>query len=539
MSLDPKGATTLIDVMRRRAALTPQAQYFSLFDDTVTYARLWAQSGRYAAGLAAAGVRPGDKVCLIYPTCAEFFYTFFGVMRLGAIPVPLYPTLGVEATGGIFRDAEAVAVATIGWFRKGVDESVALAPNVRMVLEPNELDCDAAPPPDHDAKETDLCFLQYTSGSTGHPRGVVLTHTNVVETTKFMSEAAGLSADDRVVSWLPLYHDMGLIGCAFTPPLTATPIWLLPPDLRNPRPWLEMITKVRATFTVSPDFGYRNCVRNVHDVSELDLSSLKAALSGAEPVRTSTIDAFESHFGVKRVILPCYGLAEATLAVAIWPRGVPLRYDASGRWLSVGQPCRGISLRISEPMREGGSVALVDLPPGTEGEICVKSPGVMQGYYNNPEATARVLTSDGWLRTGDLGFVDAEGYLYITGRLKDIIILGGENIVPADVEEIVDHVPGVRYSAAVGVDSERTGTQRLYVVAELRDAAPDAAAGQRLVREIVQRVHRGRGHRPARVLLVQPSTIPKTSSGKIQRSRLVQMIQGGELRERIVLGDGH
>ncbi|PYM25091.1 MAG: hypothetical protein DMD80_22075 [Candidatus Rokuibacteriota bacterium] len=532
MSLDPKGATTLIDVMRRRAALTPQAQYFSLFDDTVTYARLWAQSGRYAAGLAAAGVRPGDKVCLIYPTCAEFFYTFFGAVRLGAIPVPLYPTLGVEATGGIFRDARAVAVATIGWFRKGVDESVALAPNVRMVLEPNELDSDAPPPPDHPTQPNDLCFLQYTSGSTGRPRGVVLTHANVVETTKFMSEAAGLSADDRVVSWLPLYHDMGLIGCAFTPPLTATPIWLLPPDLRNPRPWLEMITKVRATFTVSPDFGYRNCVRNVHDVSEFDLSSLKAALSGAEPVRTSTIDAFESHFGVKRVILPCYGLAEATLAVAIWPRGVPLRYDASGRWLSVGQPCRGVSLRISEPMREGGSVALVDLPPDTEGEICVKSPGVMQSYYNNPEATARVLTPDGWLRTGDLGFVDAEGYLYITGRLKDIIILGGENIVPADVEEIVDHVPGVRYSAAVGVDSERTGTQRLYVVAELRDAA--AAAGQTLVREIVQRVHRGRGHRPARVLLVPPSTIPKTSSGKIQRSRLVQMIQDGELANRII-----
>src|SRR5205807_698208 len=236
----------------------------------------------------------------------------------------------------------------------------------------------------------------------------VLTHGNVVETTKFMSEAAGLSADDRVVSWLPLYHDMGLIGCAFTPPLTATPIWLLPPDLRNPRPWLETITKVRATFTVSPDFGYRNCLRHVRDTSEFDLSSLKAALSGAEPVRTSTIDAFESHFGLKRVILPCYGLAEATLAVAIWPRGVPLRYDA-------------------------------------------------------------------------------EGYLYITGRLKDVIILGGENVVPTAVEEIVDHVPGIRYSAAVGVDSERTGTQRLYVVAELRDAAAGTAAGETIAREIVQR----------------------------------------------------
>ena len=527
---DPKGATTLVDLLRRRMALTPDIQYFSLFDETVTYAQLWSRSARYAAGLAAAGLRGGDKVCLIYPTCAEFFYTFFGALRLGAVPVPLYPTLGVDATAAIFRDSEAVAVATIGWFRAGVDASVALAPNMRQVLEPNELDSDAPAPPDHAEQPDDLCFLQYTSGSTGQPRGVVLSHANVVETTKFMSKAAGLSADDRVVSWLPLYHDMGLIGCALTPPLTATPIWLLPPDLRNPRPWLETITKMRATFTVSPDFGYRNCVRNVRDTSDFDLSSLKAALSGAEPVRTSTIDAFESHFGLKNVIAPCYGLAEATLAVAIMPRGMPPRYDASGRWLSVGPPCPGVSLRISEPMREGGAVDLVDLPPETEGEICVKSPGVMQGYYNNLEATARVLTADGWLRTGDLGFMDAEGYLYVTGRLKDVIIVGGKNIVPADVEEIVDHVPGVRYSAAVGVDSERTGTQRLYVVAELRDAADPPAT----VREIVQRVHRGQGQRPARVLLVQASTIPKTSSGKIQRSRLVQMIEAGELAGRVI-----
>lgn len=531
MTLDPKGATTLVDVMRRRTALTPEAQYFSLFDETVTYARLWAQSARYAGGLAAAGVRPGDKVCLIYPTCAEFFYTFFGLVRLGAIPVPLYPTLGVEATASIVRDSEAVAVATIGWFRASVDASVALAPRVRIVVEPNELDSDAPAPPEHTARAEDLCFLQYTSGSTGQPRGVMLSHVNVVETTKFMAEAAGLSADDRVVSWLPLYHDMGLIGCAFTPPLTATPIWLLPPDLRNPRAWLETITKVRATFTVSPDFGYRNCARNVRETSDLDLSSLRAALSGAEPVRASTIEAFESQFGLKNVIAPCYGLAEATLAVAIWPRGVPLRFDRTGRWISVGRPCPRVSVRIATPIGEDRAVELEDLPPDTEGEICVKSPGVMRGYYNNPEATAKVITADGWLRTGDLGFVDAEGYLYVTGRLKDVIILGGENLAPSDIEEIVDHVPGVRYSAAVAVESERTGTQRLYVVAELRESPADA---QGLVREIVQRVHRGGGHRPARVLLVQPSTIPKTSSGKIQRSRLAQMIQAGELRDRVI-----
>ena len=532
--LELHDATTLGEMMRRRAEGSPALQYFNVFDETVTYARLWEQSGRYAAGLARAGVRPGDKVCLIYPTCAEFFYTFFGCVRLGAVPVPLYPTLGVEPTASVFRNSEAVAVCTIGWFRPaGVDESVKLAPNVRLVLEPNDLDVDGTPPRAFEASPDDLAFIQYTSGSTGHPRGVMLTHRNVVDTCTFMSEGAGLTAADRVVSWLPLYHDMGLIGCSFTPPLTATPIWLLPPDLRNPRHWLELITSIKATFTVSPDFGYRNCVRHTHDTSDLDLTHLKAALSGAEPVRVSTIQAFEGHFGLKNVVCPCYGLAEATLAVAIWPRHTPLRLDPSGRFVSVGRPCRGVDVRVMEPAGEGAPGTAI-LPAGVEGEICVKSPGVMKGYYNNPEATARVLSADGWLRTGDLGLVDEAGYVFITGRLKDLIILGGENVLPADIEEVVDHVPGVRYSAAVGVDSERTGTQRLHVVAEVRSETAAEQEYRELVREIVGRVHRSRGHRPSRVLLVRSNTIPKTSSGKIQRSRLVQMIQDGEIADRVV-----
>jgi fatty-acyl-CoA synthase len=176
--------------------------------------------------------------------------------------------------------------------------------------------------------------------------------------------------------------------------------------------------------------------------------------------------------------------------------------------------------------------------PGVEGEICVKSPGVMQGYYKNPEATQHVLSADGWLRTGDLGFLDREGFLFISGRLKDLIILGGANLVPIDIEELVDHVPGVRYSAAVGIESERTGSQRLYVVAEVREGTDEVEQLQSVVREIIQRVRRGSAHRPARVLLVKPSTIPKTSSGKIQRSRLAQMIANDELGDRIVHASG-
>jgi len=561
---DPMTATTLTEVLRRRTALDPARPYFTLYGETVTYGRLWEQSARYAGALRAAGVGPGDKVALIYPTCTEFFATFLGALRLGAVPVPLYPTLGVEATANILNDSESVAVATIGWFRKSVDESLTSAPGVRAVLEPPDLETGIAERGIADTAADDVAFIQYTSGSTGRPRGVVLTHDNVVSTCHAMAEAAGITADDRVVSWLPLYHDMGLIGCAFTPPLVGTPIWLLPPDLRNPRQWLELITEVRATFTVSPDFGYRNCVRNVRDTSGLDLTSLRSALSGAEPVRLSTIQGFERHFALKNVIVPCYGLAEATLAVAIWPLGMPVRTDPTGRFVSVGQPCRGVSIRIAPPREDtrdtGGATPLLEhathdslkargatphleqathdsllaLPPMSVGEICVKSPGVMRGYYNDPEATSRVLTTDGWLRTGDLGFVDTEGFLYISGRLKDVMILGGANVVPSDIEDVVDDVPGVRYSAAVGVESERTGTQRLHVVAEVRDetAAPDVY--RELVAEIVRRVYHHGGHRPGRVLLVRAGTIPKTSSGKIQRSRLAAMIEAGELKDRLV-----
>jgi acyl-CoA synthetase (AMP-forming)/AMP-acid ligase II len=521
---------TLVELLGRRAAADPDTPYFHLYDEAVTYGRLWRESARYAAGLRRLGVDRGDKVCLIYPTCAEFFYTFVGALRLGAVPVPLYPTLGIDATANIFRDSEAAVVATISWFRPGVEESQSAASNVRHVVEPSDLEVDDAPPPFPDVEAGDTAFIQYTSGSTGHPRGVMLSHANVVGTVQFMAEAAQLGRDDVVVSWLPLYHDMGLIGCCFTPPWTGSPLHLLPPDLKNPRVWLELITRVRATFTVSPDFGYRNCARNIGDTTGIDLSSLKQALSGAEPVRLSTIEAFERKFGVDNLITPCYGLAEATLAVAIWPRKTPLRLDSSGRFLSVGQPCRGVSVRIVNGHRVE--------PPGVEGEICVKSPGVMQGYYNNPEASRRVLLPDGWLRTGDLGFVDSEGYLFVSGRVKDLIILAGQNIVPVDVEEIVDHIPGIRYSAAVGLENERTGSQRLHVVAEVRDTAAIPETGSRLVREIVQRVHQGQGHRPARVLLVAPSTIPKTSSGKIQRSRLAMMIEKDELGSRVLYASG-
>jgi acyl-CoA synthetase (AMP-forming)/AMP-acid ligase II len=523
----PGAATTLSGLLARRAAVEPDGVYLTLFGDTLTAGRLYAASLRYAGTLASLGLGRGDKVALVLPTCQEFFFAFFGALVLGCVPVPLYPTLDPELKARIFRNAEAQAVVTVDWFRDDVEAARAEAPEMRHYLTPDRLERGTPPASLPTVGPDDVCFLQYTSGSTAAPRGVVLSHANVLATVRAMVEVAGVTARDVVVSWLPLYHDMGLIGCAFGALHTGCLLALLPPDLRNPRPWLEAITEHRAAFTVAPDFGYRNCLRHVHDTTGLDLSSLRMALSGAEPVRLSTIRAFQERFGLGDVVSPAYGLAEATLAVAIWPAGRPVRSDASGTVASVGPPCPGVRVAI-ERLTGGGPAR-----PGEIGEILVRSPGVMQGYYRDPEGTREALRG-GWLHSGDLGFLDAEGYLYVTGRLKDAIIVAGRNLAPADLEEIVDDVPGVRYSAAIGVASKRTGTQRLHIVAEVRGDTLPSDELARLARGIVAEVHRRRGLRPARVLLVRPQTIPKTSSGKIRRSALAEMLAADGFADRVL-----
>jgi acyl-CoA synthetase (AMP-forming)/AMP-acid ligase II len=524
---EPASAPTLTELVARRAAADPAGLYFTLFGEPLTMGRLHQTSLRYAGALAARGLAPGDKVAIILPTCQEFFFAFFGTLAAGCVPVPLYPTLEPELKARIFRSAEARAVVTVDWFRDDVEAARAEAPGMGHYLTPDRLETGSPLARVASAREDDVCFLQYTSGSTSAPRGVVLSHANVMATVRMMIETVGVATPDTLVSWLPLYHDMGLIGIAFGALYMGCGLVLLPPDLKNPRVWLETLTEHRAALTVSPDFGYRNCVRNVHDTSGLDLSSLRMAMSGAEPVRLSTIRAFQERFGVGDVFAPAYGLAEATLAVAIWPHGQPIRLDATRSYVSVGRPCPGVRVEIE------GADGTGRARTGEIGEILVRGAGVMQGYQRDPEATARALR-DGWLHTGDLGLLDAEGYLYITGRMTDVIIIRGQNVVPADVEEVVDAVPGVRYSAVVGVESERAGTQRLHVVAEVRSDTLAPEELSRLAHDITAEVHRRRGLRPARVLLVRAQTIPKTSSGKIQRSALATQVAANRLGDRIL-----
>jgi acyl-CoA synthetase (AMP-forming)/AMP-acid ligase II len=522
---------TIVEVLATRASREPAGVYFELFGEPMTYGTLWELARRYGANLAAAGVEPGDRVAILLPTCKEFFATMFGAMLRGAIPVPLYPTYGPPELASIFAHAAPRAAVTIGWFEPSVRRAQGSAPGLERVVEPAELERPAPEPtwPAPDPEQT--AFFQYTSGSTGHPKGVDLPHRALLANIRAFVQAVEAQPGEPVVSWLPLYHDMGLIGLGFGTLYAGCHLYLLPPDLRNPREWLELVTGTRATITASPDFGYRNCLRHVHDLAGLDLSSLRIAFTGAEPVRPDTVREFEARFGLKHVMLPAYGLAEATLAVTLGDRRAALRVDPSGRFAGVGRPVPGVEVGIWAEGEDGRPGRL--LGADEVGEIVVRTPGAMRGYYRDPEATARVFRS-GWLHTGDLGYREADGYLFVVGRQKDLIIVRGENLVPVDIERVVDAVPGIRYSAAVGVLAERLGTQRLVVVAEVRDPDPAPEAASRLVREIVSAIHASRGFRPSRVLLVRPGTIPKTTSGKIQHARLAAAVADRQLGEAVV-----
>ena len=515
-------AVSLPEVLAHQARVLGEKPCFTLYEETISYRALWERSLRAATQLARMGIGARDKVAILLPTSAEFFECFYGLMALGAIPVPLYPILGVEEMAALFADSEAKAAITVDWFLENVERARARCPGLTQLISPYDLTASAESPALPQLTADDVGLIQYTSGSTGHPKGVVLTNGNLLANIRAFVGFTLATPDEVVVSWLPLYHDMGLIGLGMGALYAGVTTILLPPDLKDPRPWLDAIAHHRATVTASPDFGYRNCLRHLSPSESFDLRSLRMAFTGAEPIRLSTIQAFETRFGLQNVTCPCYGLAEATLAVTIVPPGSPLRVDPSGRFVSVGPPLPGIEVKI----RAARAV-------GEEGEILVRSPGVMQGYYRKPEATREVLR-DGWLHTGDLGFLDAEGYLYVTGRKKTVIVVAGRNFTPRDFEEIVDQFPEVRYSATVGIDSERLGTERIIVVAEIRDEAIPPAEASRLVRAIVAEIHEHQGLRPGQVLLVRKGGIPKTTSGKIQHARLIELLGDPDFGGKVV-----
>jgi len=513
--------TTLIDLLAWRAEVSAGKAAFTFNRIPYTFEDLWHGINDFATLLQKFGVKAHECVIIVLPNSAEFFFAFYGVQRVGGIAVPIFPGSGIERLLAIAKlcSARFIVASRNAWAEE--------MPWIRAVGTSRELSVFAVTDYGDEVEEVgfpaiqpdDIAFLQLTSGSTGNPKGVMLTHANLLTNIRQMIMGMEITEQDIFVSWLPVYHDMGLILKTMVPFYLSAETHLLPTNLRNVRLWLETIQLRRGTFTAAPDFAYRLVLNQIQE-NEYDLSSLRVALNAAEPVRASTISEFERRFGLRNVMTAGYGLAEATVGVSMSKPGQPPKVDRRGI-VSVGQPFPGVEVKFIDKDET--------LKPGQIGEILIKSPANCKGYFNNPGETDN-LFRDGFIVSGDMGHLDGEGNLYITGRQKNIIKHLGQTIAGQELEEIVDSLPGVRFSAAVGLDRGRLEGEQVYLFAVMRNKG-STEIWEELTRQIVEAIYARLGIRPARVLFLKPHAIPHTSNGKIQHVFLKERFLSGKLRE--------
>ncbi len=567
----PEAARTLLDLLDRASRIEERG--LTLLDRRerptfLSWRRVSEGAARIAAALGALGVEPGERVALIFPTCAEFFDAFFGILVAGAVPAPLYPPVRLgrlaeyhRRTARMIEAAGARLVLADRRVRRLLGEAMELA---RPALGCRTLDGLPAPAsagsPTARPTASDLALVQFSSGTTVDPKPVALSHGAIV------AQAATLNGfwpdteevTHRGASWLPLYHDMGLIGCVLPALERRTDLTLLGPEVFVARPaaWLRAISRFRATVSPAPNFAYGLCVETVRDeeLDGVDLSSWRVALNGAEAVSARTLRAFAERFrrwGFRaEALTPVYGLSEAALAVTFSSLGRPftsarferpslepgqtprkLPREASGanaadapagrEIVSVGSPLPGFEIEVRG--EEGRA-----LPAGRVGRIWVRGPSLMAGYLGRPEATARALV-DGWLDTGDLGFLSG-GELYLTGRAKDQVILRGRNYGPEEIEAAACTVPGARAGCAVAASylPEEAEQEELVVLVE---AARDASESERRALPAMAReaVLAGTGLAADRVVVLEPGTLPRTSSGKLRRGEALRLWLSGTL----------
>jgi fatty-acyl-CoA synthase len=574
-----RNAETLTEIFRLRGRGEPARAHIYLYEEndeprTITFGELFEGASRVAAELIRHGLEPGQTVSIMLPTCAEFFWTFAGILLAGGIPVPIYPPFRADRVAeyatrqsAILRNAEAQFLIT---WRRAEGLARLLKPGVptlREVLDAGELAKPATKPAartnssparwqpvenlSYHSRANEIAFLQYTSGSTGDPKGVILTHANLLANIKSIISGIDIKPDDVAVSWLPLYHDMGLIGAWFVPLFTGIPLVVMSPlaFLSRPERWLRAIHKHRGTISPAPNFAYELCVRKIpdKDLQGLDLSCWRAATNGAEPVCAETLERFATRFApygfCPDALLPVYGLAEATLAVSVPKLGAGYKVDRIERapfesggiaqtaklddpavlkFVNAGKPVPGVQVRIVD---SGGQ----NLGERKEGRLWFRGESATSGYFHNPIATKELMRDGDWLDSGDLAYW-ADGEIFITGRAKDIIIKAGRNLYPHEVEEIAGRVQGVRTGCVVafGANDERTGSERLVVTAEVRDLA----SAKRIEDEISHAVTDALGMPPDLVVLLPPQSIPKTSSGKLRRRETQRLFTEGKLGKR-------
>jgi acyl-CoA synthetase (AMP-forming)/AMP-acid ligase II len=518
-----------------------------------SYRRLYHAATRYAGALTELGVRKGDRVLLVLPTSFEFVIGFFAVELLGAIPVPSYPPalleraeLALDRLCHVASHAGAAYCITTRGLRPILGELALRVGEMRHLICVEELDAgDPTKAPKARAHPEDPAFIQYTSGSTGHPKGVLLLHQNLVANIHAIGQALRINRNDVGVSWLPLYHDMGLIGVLLFCVYWRLPLALMAPTtfLLRPARWLQAIHKHKGTLSAAPNFAYGLCVKRVRPSERegLDLSSWRLALNGAEPVNLRTLIDFERTFAPhgfrKSSFLPVYGLAESSLAVTFTRPGDPLRYQVVDRsQLAAGHAVDGEGqgslavVSVGSPI-PGHEVLVLDehgdaLPEREVGHVVVSGPSVMDGYYRDRAATDKIKR-DGTLWTGDLGYF-ADGQLYVTGRAKDLIIVRGRNHYAEDLERVAERVAGVRPGGAAGFgvyDAEKA-TDLVILVCETKVAEEARAA---VAETVAERVLGDTGVTVDEVVMVPPGTIPKTSSGKRQRALCRELYLKNEL----------
>ncbi len=523
---------TLVEALRARAQ--DERPWFIFHrgsgEEPFSTAQAWRLAQGWAAALREVGVKAGDAVAVLQPNGPDFVGAFFGAQLLDAVAVPL-PWPVVE--GGVPRLPEGAARMLEVASARAVCAPPGLEAALPVVSGPREGDpregdesqrasaetgqADAVRGPSrasNTSRASNAAFIQFTSGSTGTPRGAVISQQAAIASAWSMGRALKLGEADVGVSWLPFFHDMGLVGVLLSSLVTRFPVHLLRPSevLLHPRRWLELLSQVRATLTVAPNFGYELLVRRGGSPDGLDLSPLRAALDGSEPVLQSTLAAFEARFAPAGLrpgaVLPVYGLAENTLGVAFAAPGRPEQtLSFEGRQVpSVGAPLENTQVAVRHP---DGTLAL----EGEEGELTVQGPSLMNGYHAHPEATGRALRAS-WLWTGDKGVV-VGGRLYVTGREKDLVIKAGRKFHPADIErvvaEVVDTPPnGV---AAFSVLREEAHGEELVVVVELR-RRPTEDVAKKVRGKLVEAL----GVTADRVELVGAGDLPRTTSGKLRRS---------------------
>jgi 1-acyl-sn-glycerol-3-phosphate acyltransferase len=553
----PESASTLPEVLEWHLAAHPDRPHITFFEDRdgqggITYAALGEGARQVAGGLRELDLRPGQAVAIMLPTGADYFFAFYGVLLAGGIPTPIYPPFRpsqiedhLRRHMGILSNALAPILITLPeagrvsrWLQTRVE-------TLRSVVSVAELRGAGAPPPLHGGKGGDIALLQYTSGSTGNPKGVVLTHANLLANIRAIGRMIEVTSNDVFVSWLPLYHDMGLIGACLGTLYYAVPLVLMSPltFMARPERWLWAVHRHRGTLTAGVNFAFELCLQKIRDrrIEGLELGSLRVAMNGAEPISPDTLLHFQERFaryGLRPdAVAPVFGLAESSVGLTLPPLGrepvidrvlrEPLLRERRAvpagpeepealRFVACGYPLPGHQIRVvDESDRELGERQV--------GRLQFKGPSATTGYFRNSEATAELFHGE-WLESGDLAYI-AGGDIYPTSRSKDIIIRAGRNLHPHELEHAVGELEGIRSGcvAVFGSSDPASGTERLVVAAETpeRDPAKRDALTARIEGLAVELM----GSAPDDIVLVPPHSVLKTSSGKIRRAAVRELYE--------------